>query len=264
MPTCSVRGVELHYQWHGDPAAAVLVLNNGIMMTTASWARQLPAFARHFRVLAYDMRGQGQSSHPPGPYSMGAHADDLAALLDALEVDRAHVLGISYGGEVAQAFALRHQARVRSLVLADTVSEVGPELRLAVESWRRAALGGDPDALFELSVPWNFSPAFVAANPALFDDARRRYRDLDLAALAALCDAFQDVHFTPQLAEVTVPACVLVGELDILKGPAYARRLQAAIAGAELHVVQGAGHAACWEKPDEFNTVVLGFLVKHA
>ena len=72
------------------------------------------------------MRGQGRSEHPEGPYSMDQHADDLAALLDACGVERAHLVGISYGGEVSQAFVLRHPARVRSLVLTDTVSEVGP------------------------------------------------------------------------------------------------------------------------------------------
>jgi 3-oxoadipate enol-lactonase len=215
-------------------------------------------------VVLYDMRGQGRSDHPHGPCSMDLHADDLAGLLDALGVETAHVLGISYGGEVAQAFALRHAARVRSLVLAGTVSEVGPELRLTVDSWRRAARAGDPDALFDASVPWNFSPEFIAANPALLEDARRRCHDLDLDALATLCDAFQDVAFTPRLGQITAPTCVIVGDRDLLKGPAYARTIHDAIPRSELHVLAGAGHAACWEKPEEFNTVVLGFLAKQA
>ena len=237
-------------------------MNNGIMMTTASWFHQTPIFARHYRVLVYDMRGQGQSAHPDGPYSMALHADDLAGLLTALGVDRAHLLGISYGGEVCQAFALRHHTRVVSLLLADTVSEVGPELRLAVGSWRRAAEAADADMLFELTVPWNFSPEFIAANTALLADAKQRYRQLDFAALTRLVDAFQDVAFTDDLTRVAVPACVLVGERDLLKGPAYARLIRDAIPSAELHVIQGAAHAACWERPEEFNTIVLGFLAK--
>jgi 3-oxoadipate enol-lactonase len=154
-----VNGIQVYYEWHGSPDAPVLVLNNGILMNAAaSWARQTTDFARHYRVLQYDCRGQGQSDHPGEPYSMEGHADDLAGLLVMLGVSRAHVAGISYGGEVAQAFALRHPDRVLSLVLADTVSEVG----------------------------------------------------------------------------------------------------------AELHVIARAGHAVCWERPAEFNTVVLGFLAKRA
>ena len=104
--------------------------------------------------------------------SMAGHADDLAGLLSALGIGSAHVLGLSYGGEVAQGFALAYPRMVRSLVLADTVSEVGPALRLVVEGWKAAALTGDPDLLFLATAPWNFSPAFIAARPALLEAAR--------------------------------------------------------------------------------------------
>jgi pimeloyl-ACP methyl ester carboxylesterase len=263
VPAAVVGGHRLHYEWHGPAGAPVLVLNNGILMSTASWARQVPALCRRHRVLLYDMRQQGQSDHPAGPVAMSDHANDLAALFDALEVDRAHVLGISYGGEVAQAFALAHPGRLRSLVLADTVSEVGPELQATVQAWRAAAASGDADAFFATTLAWNFSPAFVEANAALVADARRRYALLDLPAVVRLCDAFLGVAFTDRLHGVRVPACVLVGELDLLKGRAYAERIARAIAGAELHVIAGAGHASCWERPEEFNSIVLGFLAKH-
>ena len=263
MPRVAVNDVEIYYEWHGPAGAPVLVLNNGILMNAASsWVRQTTEFARHYRVLQHDCRGQGQSGHPDAPYSMEQHADDLAGLLDALGVATAHVAGISYGGEVAQAFALRHPGRVRGLVLADTVSEVGPELRVVMQAWLAAARAGDADGFFDVTVPWNFSPRFIAANGPLLADARRRYRELDLAAVARLCEAFGGVAFTARLAEITAPTCVIVGADDILKGPAYARRIAGAIRGAELHVIADAGHAVCWERPAEFNTVVLGFLAR--
>jgi 3-oxoadipate enol-lactonase len=263
MPRALIGDVGLYYEWHGREDAPTLVLVNGILMNAASsWVRQTAAFARSYRVLQNDCRGQGLSDHPEGPYSMAQHADDLAGLLDHLGVERAHVLGISYGGEVAQALALRHAARLRSLVLADTVSEVGPELRLVVEAWRAAALAGDADALFASSAPWNFSPGFIASNEALLREARRRYRDLDLPAVARLCDAFLGVSFTERLPEIAVPTCVIVGREDILKGPAYARRIASRLPRCELHTIEGAGHAVCWERPEAFNTVVLGFLAR--
>jgi 3-oxoadipate enol-lactonase len=263
MPKAQIADVGLYYEWHGREDAPVLVLVNGILMNAASsWVHQTAAFARSYRVLQHDCRGQGLSDHPDGPYSMATHADDLAGLLDHLGVGRAHVLGISYGGEVAQAFALRHGTHVRSLVLADTVSGVGPELRLVVEAWRGAALAGDANALFAASAPWNFSPGFIAANEALMREARRRYLELDLPAVARLCDAFLAVDFTERLSEIAAPACVIVGNDDILKGPAYARRLASRLPRCEMHVIEGAGHAVCWERPEVFNTVVLGFLAK--
>jgi 3-oxoadipate enol-lactonase len=261
MPVIQVNGVGLYYEWHGADAAPVLVLNNGILMNAAaSWVPQTAAFASSYRVLQYDCRGQGQSGHPAGPYSMDQHADDLAVLLDALGVRRAHVLGISYGGEVSQAFALRHRERVLSLVLADTVSEVGPELRLTVEGWKAAALSGDADLFYLVTAPWNFSPAFIAKHEAVLASARERYRSLDLPAVARLCDAFLGVDFTEQLRRLDVPACIIVGDQDLLKGPRYAEILHGALRGSRLHVLEGAGHAATWEAPAEFNRVVLEFL----
>lgn len=266
VATIAANGIRLYYEWHGDPGAPVLVLNNGILMNAAaSWTLQTKAFACAYRLLQYDCRGQGQSDHPAAAYSMSEHADDLAALLAALDVDRAHVLGLSYGGEVAQAFALAYPARVRSLVLADTVSEVGPELRTVVEAWRARASAGDADGLFEASVGWNFSPAFIEAHPALITDARRRCHGLDLPAVARLCAAFLDtVSFTHRLPDIGAPTCVIVGSEDRLKGPAYAERLHRGIARSELHVLTGAGHASCWERPAEFNATVLTFLAAHS
>jgi 3-oxoadipate enol-lactonase len=261
MPTLTCNGIRVYYELHGPVGAPVLVLNNGILMNAASsWAPQTPAFAASYRVLQYDCRGQGASEHPDIPYSMATHADDLAALFDALAIDNAHVLGISYGGEVSQAFALAYPQRLRSLILADTVSEVRPELRLIVEGWRAAALSGDPDLFYLVTVPWNFSPAFIASHTALMEAARVRYRDLDMSAVVQLSNAFLGVNFTGRLDEIRVPTCVIVGEADLIKGPAYAETIHRGIPGSELHVIPGAGHATCWEAPQVFNDIVLGFL----
>jgi pimeloyl-ACP methyl ester carboxylesterase len=259
-----VNGVELYYELHGFEHSELLVLNNGVLMNAAtSWAFQTKPLSRHYRVLQYDCRGQGQSGHPDGPYSMEQHADDLAALLSALGIDSAHIAGISYGGEVAQAFALKYPDRTRSLVLADTVSEVGPELRITIQSWITAARSGDAPAFFDATVAWNFAPEFIAANPALLEDAKRRYALLDFPAVIRLCECFLMVDFTARLPEIEAPTCILYGEKDLLKGRAYAESLSRNIPHAEVHVLRGAGHATCWERAEEFNTIVLGFLAKH-
>lgn len=149
MAKFSVNGVNLYYELHGPPSAPVLVLNNGVIMNAAtSWVFQQAVLAKHYRLLQYDCRGQGQSDHPDGPYSMEMHADDLAELLGALGIDKAHVAGISYGGEVAQAFALKYPQKTICLILADTVSEVQPELRYIVDGWTDALRSGDANAFF--------------------------------------------------------------------------------------------------------------------
>ena len=265
MPRVQTGDISLYYEFHGPEGAPVLALNNGILMNAAtSWAFQTGALSAHYRVLQYDCRGQGQSDHPPGPYSMAQHAADLAGLFDALGVARAHIAGISYGGEVAQAFALEYPEMVRGLILMDTVSEVREPLRLVVAGWIDALRAGDPQAFFEVTVPWNFSPEFIQANPGLLADAQERYRALDFAAVLRLCECFLEVDFTARLDEIEAPTCIIVGELDRLKGLEYAQTLLRGIPHAELHVLRGAGHATCWERPEEFNTVILGFLAKSA
>ena len=265
MPVIAVNGVNLYYELHGLEDRPVLVLNNGIIMNAASsWVFQTRALSAHYRVLQYDCRGQGESDHPKEPYSMAQHAEDLAALLDALEIDRAHIAGISYGGEVAQAFALANPNKTVSLILADTVSEVGPELQVVIQSWVDALKMNDPLAFFHATVPWNFSPEFIENNAALLEDAKQRYDQLDFPAVIRLCEAFFEVDFTERLGEIECPVCIIVGDQDLLKGIPYARILKSNIPHAELHLLDGAGHASCWERPAEFNSVVLGFLAKIA
>jgi pimeloyl-ACP methyl ester carboxylesterase len=146
----------------------------------------------------------------------------------------------------------------------DTVSEVSSELRLIIQSWVDALKTGDALAFFNATVPWNFSSEFIANNKALLEDAKKRYALLDFPAVIRLCEAFFEVDFTKRLNEIKVPTCIMVGELDLLKGVRYAEILKKNIPHAEYHVLMGAGHASCWERPQEFNSVMLGFLAKHS
>lgn len=257
----TVNDIQIYYEWHGPENAPVLVLNNGVIMNAAtSWVFQTEALSKKFHLLQYDCRGQGQSDHPPGPYTMAGHAQDLAGLLDALGVKAAHIAGISYGGEVAQAFALEYPERVKSLILIDTVSETDPALELVAQSWMDTLRAGDPLAFFHATVPWNFSPAFIAANGPLLEDAKQRYSLLDFEAVFALCECFLEVDFTARLGEIEAPTCIIAGERDLLKGPRFAEILQREIPHAEMHMIGGAGHASCWENPQEFNGLILDFL----
>jgi pimeloyl-ACP methyl ester carboxylesterase len=131
-----------------------------------------------------------------------------------------------------------------------------------IASWIDALNSGDPLAFYNATVPWNFSPEFIANNELLLEDAKKRYALLDFEAVASLCEAFLEVDFTKRLNEITQPTCIIVGQQDLVKGPSYARLLKENIPHAELHILDGAGHASCWERPAEFNSIVLGFLAR--
>jgi 3-oxoadipate enol-lactonase len=263
MPYIKINKISLYYEFLGPQDAPTLVLNNGIIMNcSTSWAYQSKQLSSRYHLLLYDCRGQGKSDHPESPYSMELHAADLAEILESLGVESAHIAGISYGGEVAQAFALSYPEKTRSLILADTVSEVKMPLRLVIESWMDALQSGDPMAFYRASIPWNFSQEFILNNPGVLEDAKERYSQLDFSAIKRLCESFLQADFTGRLNEIQKPTCILVGALDRLKGIDYAYILKHGIPHAEIHILDGAGHATCWERPDEFNTILLGFLDK--
>lgn len=263
MPKVRVNNVSLYYELHGPREAEVLVLSNGILMSTASWVFQTRELAKHYRLLLYDCRGMWQSDHPPGPYSMEQHADDLAGLMDALGIERAHIGGISYGGEISMTFALRYPEKTLSLIVADSVSHVDPWLRTIVEGWIATARTRDPRAFFSATVPWNFSARFVQEHPDLMAQALERYAQLDYEAFICLCECFLTLNLTERLKEIKAPTCIIVGEYDLLKGRRHAEEIAKRIPEAEFHVIPGAGHATCWESPGAFNSIILGFLARH-
>jgi 3-oxoadipate enol-lactonase len=264
MPSLTANGVQLYYELHGPENADVIVLSNGIFMSTASWGYQLAEFQKHFRVLLYDCRGMWQSEHPPGPYSMEQHADDLAALLSALDIPQAHIAGISYGGEISMVFACKYPHMVKSLVISSAVSQIDPLLRAIGRSWGSAIASGEPALLFYVTVPFNFSENWIGANGALLEASRKRFEQIDLHSAAELMAAFSQIDFTGALPGISAPTLILVGELDAIKPRNYAEIIARHIPGAELVVIPHAGHAVFMEQPAIFNSVILGFVLKHS
>ncbi len=260
MPEITANGCRIYYELDGPADADVLVLSNGILMSTASWGYQVPAFARRYRVLRYDCRGQWQSAHPAGPYSMALHADDLAALLNALGIQQAHIAGISYGAEISLVFALKYPERVLSLVLSSAVSQVDPALAGIAGIWLAAALRRDPELFFAATYPFNFSQRWIAANQGALAQARNRYATLDFDAVAELCRAFLALNITGELHRIAAPTLLMVGEEDNLTPRAYADIIFHEVPHAAYAIIPGAGHAVCWEAPLAFNSLVLGFL----
>ncbi len=264
MPKIQANGIQLYYEQHGwDKDAEVVVLSNGVLMSTASWALQVPVLAKHYRVLVYDCRGMWQSDHPAGPYSMEQHADDLAALLDALHIERAHIAGISYGGEISLIFGYKYPQRTLSVITSSAVSQVDPLLRGIIDSWTAAARAKDPELFFQITYPTNFSEAWIAANQAALDGARTRYRALDFDAVLDLLLSFSCLNITAELKHITAPTLVIVGEQDILKPRKYAEIIAREVPKSEFVVVPNSGHAVCWEQAGLFNTLILGFVAKH-
>jgi 3-oxoadipate enol-lactonase len=191
---------------------------------------------------------------------MRDHVVDLLALLDELGIERPHLVGTSYGGEVGMMFAIEHPDRVRSLAAIACVSHVEPSLRDAVVRWRDVARD-DPETLLEISAPYNFSPGVIT--PSFIEQGRERLRGYGPAFfrnLADLCDAFLRLNITERLHEIRCPMLVMCGENDILKPVHYSRIIAERVPNAQLEIVAGAPHAMVLETHDVVNRALLQFL----
>ncbi len=263
MPRISVNEIDLYYELSGPEDAPVLVLSNGIMMSTVSWAYQNALLNQHLRVLLYDCRGMWKSDHPDEAYSMEGHADDLAGLLDALNIEKAHIAGISYGAEISMVFALRYPQRTQSLIVIDGVSEIHTLLRAQTYPWLMAAERNDPELLLKSSYHLNFGEDWIKANQAFIETSVERFAEIDMEAFAHLMKAFYNLNITDQLSNIKAPTLVIVGEEDLIKGREYATIIAGRIENCEFVLVPGSGHALCLEKPAVLNTLLLGFVMKN-
>jgi len=264
MPSASANGITLYYELHGPEHAPVLVLSNGIMMSTASWAYQVQALSRHLRVLLYDCRGMWKSEHPPGPYSMKQHADDLAGLLETLGIEQAHIGGISYGAEISMVFALEYPEKTQTLIVVDGVSQIDPLLYGQTFPWLAAAEKQDPELLFQTSYHMNFSEEWITENKEFLEGSVERYAEIRMESFAELMKAFYELDITGRLPEINSPTLIVVGEEDLIKGRKYSDILHKSIPNSEYVVVPGAGHALCLEKPGELNSLLIGFAIKNS
>jgi len=264
MPYCEVNKINLYYELYGNSDKETLVLSNGILMSTTSWNFQIKTLAKHFRVLVYDCRGMWQSDHPFEEYSMEQHADDLSELLNVLNIPKAHIAGISYGSEISMVFALKYPHKTKSLLVFDGVSQIDPLLKSFGDTWVAAAEKKDAALLLKVTTPLNFSEQWLIDNPKVLPILEEKYKQLDFDAFIRMMKCFYNLDITDQLAQIIVPTLVVVGEQDLLKTRSYAQRIAESIPGCEFFVVPGSGHALCLEKPHEFNSLVIGFVYKHA
>jgi 3-oxoadipate enol-lactonase len=246
----------------GDP----LLLLNGIAMTAASWQAVARPLAEGFRVIRSDFRGQLMTPVAP-PDDVADHADDVAALLDHLGLESAHVVGTSFGGVVGTLTAARHPDRVRSLITIASADGFDEVMADEVERWRQACVdaleGDDRGVLSDILEPVVYSPQWVTAHKA--ERAQRRAQiaalpDEWFEGLIGLLDTAHSLRLRDELVAIRCPTLVVAAELDGFVPLDRARGLAAAITGAGFELVIGAGHAVVVEQPKRIVELCLAFL----
>jgi 3-oxoadipate enol-lactonase len=245
----------------GDGPAVVLL--HAFPLSRAMWRPQVEALQNDYRVIAPDLRGFGGSRAFAGAPSVETMADDVAALLDELKVAGPLVLGgLSMGGYVALAFARRHPARLRGLVLADTKADADDaEGRANRDRLIAFAENNTARAVIDQMLPKLLGADTTARRPEVVEEARSIASRQTAAGIVGALKALRDrPDANPGLGAIAVPALVLVGRDDALTPPAKSEELAARIPNARLVVLDWAGHLSNLEQPDRFNAALRSFL----
>jgi pimeloyl-ACP methyl ester carboxylesterase len=229
MPKVPIDGFQLYYESAGDGEPLVLI--PGFASGASLWTRQIGPLARHFRVISFDPRGVAQSDKPEGEQTISLLADDLAELLRFLGIAETHVVGVSFGGFVAQEFALRYPQMTRKLVLCCT-SFGGPN-----------HVGPAPEVMSEIMQP-----------RAAGDVSEDMYRVQLQAAMA--------FNTEDRLAAISSPTLIVSGDADVIVPVQNSYNLAREIPNAELQLVSGGSHTFFLEQADEFNQVVTKWLLQ--
>jgi len=266
MPKVKANGITVNYEQQG--AGEPLVLIPYLAADNACYAFQVADYAKHFTCISLDPRGAGETDKPAGAYSMELFADDVAAFMQAIGVERAHVSGVSLGAATGLWVAGKYPQRVKSLSLHSCWPKSDPFLKVVVEGWRSIAkgLGSVQEMIIQGIFPYCFTPELYAAKPDYIDQLAAFVRSRPKQPMEAFISQSSAViahDAVAQLARITAPTQITFGRHDMVTSLRFAEPLRSGIKASELVVFETCAHAAIYENVAEFNEKSLSFLQSH-
>src|SRR4051812_23755094 len=256
MPLIRSRDIELFYDLTGPEGAPVVAFSNSIGTTLEMWDRQVSALSDRYRCFRYDTRGHGRSPVVDQRITIEDLADDLAGLLDALGIEKAHIAGLSLGGMTVQAFGARHPERAQSLVLMATSAYVPQGWDERAATVRAKGMG----AIVDMVMARWFVPAFLEAHPETIAPLRARFLQNDPEGYAACCEAIRDMDLRASNAKLRAPTLLIAGADDPATPLAMMEDIRSRVLQAELVVLPQAAHILSIERPEAVNRYLAAFL----
>ncbi|MBM4278617.1 MAG: alpha/beta fold hydrolase [Deltaproteobacteria bacterium] len=261
MPVQKVNGIDIYYEIHGEGELLVLIM--GLRRNVEWWYSQIPELSKHFKILFFDNRGAGRTDKPAMDYSIRLFADDTAGLMEALDIKKAHILGVSMGGYIAQELTINYPERVRSLILGCTSAGGKRAVLMTPERLTKftANEGLSPEQILKKDMDIYFSDKFVQENPEKIKEfieiSLRYYQPPD--AFMRQFNACLNHDTVNRLNQVTVSTLIASGDDDPLVPPENSRILKELIPHAELVFFPGKRHCFFLETAERFNQVVVDF-----
>jgi pimeloyl-ACP methyl ester carboxylesterase len=261
------NGIAINYEVQGDGEPLVLIPY--LAADQACYAFQVAEYEKSFQCFTVDLRGAGLTEKPAGPYTTELFADDIAAFLTAVGVQRAHVAGLSLGAATAIWLGAKYPDRVKSLSLHSAWARTDAFLHAVVEGWQimAQALGSVTDMVIKGIFPWCFSPELYDSRPEYVESLAEFVRGRPMPPVDAFLrqsDAVLHHDAESQLGRVQAPTLLTFGRLDMVTSTRFANPLMQGIPHSELIVFEGCSHAPIYEQVEEFNTQTLAFLHKQA
>ena len=238
-----------------------IVFLHAFPLSRTMWEPQVTALVSECRCIPIDFRGFGDSAASP-PFSVDRYADDVAAVLDSLQIERAVIIGLSLGGYVAFAFWRRHRERVRAFVLADTRAGADtPENISRRKTLIDMARSEGSAAIANAQIAGLVGKTTRDTRPDIYDAVHREIAQAPVEGIVGALEAMMArPDSTETLATIDVPTMIIAGSEDVATPPRESRTMHAAIPGSGIEILQRAGHLSNLERPAAFNTVVTEFL----
>ncbi len=266
MPKAKVQDIEIAYKINGSGVPVVLI--GGFTMVKESWELQVVELAKHFQVITFDSRGIGATTVPSEPFTIAHMAADTVGLMDVLGIDSAHIFGVSMGGLIAQVLCLDYPDRVKGVALGCTTHGGRHAVQPEKEVMTDLAQAADPNIPAEEAArnkaPILLSERFIKEEPERVEEfvaLTVKYQPTPEGA-AGQMGALSVFNVKERLGEIRSPTLVITGSEDRMMPPDNSRLLAQGISGAELYMVEGAGHSFYFERPDEVNRVLIDFFGK--
>ncbi len=255
-----VNGIHINYELSGKKGAQVVVLSHSLSCSLLMWNPQMDALNPYFQLLRYDSRGHGDSDAPSGPYTLELLARDVIGLLDALDMDRVHFVGLSLGGMIGQSLALNNPGRLKSLSLCDTAAFVPAEAQPLWQERMDEACKRGMEALLEQTMERWFTPSFLKQDSKMVALIRAQLLATPVSGYIGCAEAIRKLNYRDRLSEVKMPTLIMVGAEDPGTPVSASEAMHKRISNSKLVILPSARHLSNVEQADAFNSALLKFL----
>ena len=254
------NGIQINCELSKEKDAPVVVLSHSLGSSMLMWQPQFEVLESHFRVLRYDMRGHGKTEATESAYTLEQLAADVIGLLDALELESVHFVGLSMGGMIGQCLALNYADRLRTLSLCDTAAIIPEDAQPLFEERIRRARDQGMEALVEETLARWFTQPYLKQNSPEVERIRNQILATSLAGFVGCSRAILGLNYVGRLSQIKMPTLIIVGEDDPGTPVAASEAIHKRIQNSKLVVLPSAAHLSNIEQADAFNSALLEFL----